>query len=286
MERDFLGMASKLSSRITVKEETNQDLAPSRGMMEWPFSSQNCSSAPQILSFGAFSDQDRRIKSVNDRLLPSVSFTPTSVAYKNQRTHYSQQEQTTITASICEPRGKSFKNSFANHQYLGGSHIMTPPVSVFPGPCLTVETTDVRSSSKRIGSPSSQLTIFYAGAVSVYKDISPEKAHAIMLLARDGPQDKPVPMPRPQKPVHHPFAVVTDHSKTGSGTTGLRVTKTMTSLASTHTDASNMASPVGLRQTRKASLARFLEKRKERVINFSPYYVENKSSTDSRTPMS
>jgi jasmonate ZIM domain-containing protein len=47
-----------------------------------------------------------------------------------------------------------------------------------------------------------------------------------------------------------------------------------------------MAPTVGLPQTRKASLARFLEKRKERVINVSPYYVDNKSSIDCRTLMS
>jgi len=43
----------------------------------------------------------------------------------------SQQDQTTITVSMSEP---NYINSFINHQHLGGSPIMAPPVSVFPAP--------------------------------------------------------------------------------------------------------------------------------------------------------
>ncbi|VVB00890.1 unnamed protein product [Arabis nemorensis] len=164
-----------------------------------------------------------------------------------------------------------------------------------------------RSPSTPRGSPPGQLTIFYAGSVSVYEDISTEKADAIMLLAGNGPQAKPVPMSKSQKPVHHSLATIdppTMHpsflpftsyivSETGSGSNGvtrLGGSKTMSSLASTpqndQTDASNMVPSVGLPQARKASLTRFLEKRKERVINVSPYYVDNKSSVECRKPIS
>ncbi|KAF2557936.1 hypothetical protein F2Q68_00017443 [Brassica cretica] len=43
---------------------------------------------------------------------------------------------------------------------------------------------------------------------------------------------------------------------------------------------------VALPQARKASLARFLEKRKERVTSASPYCSDKKSPTDCRTPIS
>ncbi|KAL1200743.1 Protein TIFY 6A [Cardamine amara subsp. amara] len=279
MEIDFLGLGSKLF----VKEKTNDDSAPSRGMMEWPLS-RKVGSTPQFLSFGP-SQQDRRINSVNDRLLPS------QVVDKNRRTHYSSlqevrmfpisshHDQTTITASMSKAGAKSF----INNQPLGGSLIMAAP-------------TNIRSSSD---TPPPQLTIFYAGSVSVYKDISPDKAEAIMLLAGNEPQAKPVSMSKPQNPVHpsptttYPPTMSPSFvpsisyivSETGSGSNGV----TMASLASTHnnqTDAFNMAPAVCLPQSRKASLARFLEKRKERIINVSPYYVDNKSSIECKTPMS
>ncbi|XP_010461670.1 PREDICTED: protein TIFY 6A-like [Camelina sativa] len=271
MERDFLGVGSNLYPK-TVKEETNQDLAP-RGMMEWSFASKTCS-APQILSFGT-SHQDRCRTSVSDHLLPCGE---TDV---NRRTYYSSvQNKKTFLG------GKSFINGFMNDQTLGGSPTIAPPVSVFPAP------TNIRCSSNPTGSPPDQLTIFYAGSVSVYQDISPEKAQAIMLLARNGPQATPISMPKPQNRVHHSPA--TTYSPTlfpSNGITGLLPRQKMVSLVSTcnnQTDASNMAPPqqVGLPQTRKASLARFLEKRKERVVKVSPYYLDNKSTIDCRTPMS
>ncbi|KAL1208970.1 Protein TIFY 6A [Cardamine amara subsp. amara] len=266
MEIDFLGLGSKLF----VKEKTNDDSAPSRGMMEWPLSRKVGST--QFLSFGP-SQQDRRINSVNDRLLPS------QVVDKNRRTHYSSlqevrmfpisshHDQTTITASMSKAGAKSF----INNQPFGGSLIMAAP-------------TNIRSSSN---TPPPQLTIFYAGSVSVYKDISPDKAEAIMLLAGNEPhQAKPVSMSKPQNPVHH--SPTTTHPPTMSPSFVPSISYTMASLASTHnnqTDAFNMAPAVCLPQSRKASLARFLEKRKERIINVSPYYVDNKSSIECKTAM-
>ncbi|XP_010479277.1 PREDICTED: protein TIFY 6A isoform X2 [Camelina sativa] len=161
MERDFLGVGSNLYPK-TVKEETNQDLAPSRGMMEWSFSSKSCS-APQILSFGT-SHQDRCRTSVSDHLLPCGD---TDV---NRRTYYSSvQNKKTFLG------GKSFINGFLNDQTLRGSPTMAPPVSVFQAP------TTIRCSSNPTGSPPDQLTIFYAGSVSVYQDISPEKLDIAMI---------------------------------------------------------------------------------------------------------
>lgn len=85
----------------------------------------------------------------------------------------------------------------------------------------------------------------------------PSQAQAIMLLAGNGPQAKPVSMPKPQKPVYHspttsypPImspsfvpSISYTVSEMGSGSNGV----TMASLASTRnnqTDAFNMA-PAG-----------------------------------------
>lgn len=124
---------------------------------------------------------------------------PVSMPMSGFQSHYAQ-------------GGKSFSNTIINSQPLVGVPIMAPPISVLPAPGSVVGTTDIRyalalifslshhityysyiiclnvttfpwltqtssfarSSSKPIGAPA-QLTIFYAGSVCVYDDISPEK---------------------------------------------------------------------------------------------------------------
>ncbi|VVA98041.1 unnamed protein product [Arabis nemorensis] len=339
MERDFLGLGSK-NSPITVKEETSEssrDSAPNRGM-NWSFSN-NSAAASQFLTFRP-SQEDRQRKSGNYHMPHSGSFMPSSVTDvydSNRKTPYSSvqgvrmfpnsnQQEETIPASMSmsgfqshyAQGGKSFINNIINSQPLVGVPIMAPPISVLPAPGSVVGTTDIRSSSKPLGAPA-QLTIFYAGSVCVYDDISPEKAKAIMLLAGNGS-----PMPRAFSPpqthqqvVHHARASVDSSAlppsfmptvsyrspEAGSSTNGLGAPKATRGFTSTYhnnqTNASNincsmavscstnvMAQTVALPQARKASLARFLEKRKERVTSVSPYCLDKKSSTDCRTPMS
>ncbi|MFS8032946.1 putative transcription factor TIFY family [Helianthus anomalus] len=132
----------------------------------------------------------------------------------------------------------------------------------------------------KVASVPAQLTIFYDGMVNVYDDISPEKAQAIMRLAENGhfvamadaPQQRtqaqgPVPTsPRPCSPVSSSMSVsshyvgpLTDgpHSETEAAK------RIMSSLGQVMQSA--------IPQERKASLARFLEKRKERVMASAPY---------------
>ncbi|XP_019164480.1 PREDICTED: uncharacterized protein LOC109160653 [Ipomoea nil] len=54
-----------------------------------------------------------------------------------------------------------------------------------PASGVVVATTELRNDSHSSNGPA-QLTIFYAGSVSVYSNVSPEKAQAIMLLAGNG----------------------------------------------------------------------------------------------------
>ncbi|XWS48232.1 hypothetical protein CRYUN_Cryun13aG0056700 [Craigia yunnanensis] len=196
----------------------------------------------------------------------------------------------------------------ANAQPFAGVPIMAPPVSVVPPSSSIIGTTDLRNAAKSSGAPS-QLTIFYAGSVCVYDDVSPEKAQAIMLLAGNGSsaaQNKMAPMTQAQTPVPRSCSAdafvgnncctmsplsglpshlsVTSHFSLqpgggSSGTNDLTATTRIGALAST----SNQPEPpksvnsvesswttlipaVAVPQARKASLARFLEKRKERYL--------------------
>ncbi|CAF1933475.1 protein TIFY 6B-like [Brassica napus] len=324
MERDFLGLGSK-NSPITVKEETSEssrDSAPNRGM-NWSFSKKGSAASSQFLSFRPSQD-DRHRKPGNYHLTHSGSFMPSSVADgydSNRNTPYSSvqgarmfpnshQQQESITVSMARPGlqshyppgGKSFMSSGINSQPFVGVPIMAPPISVLPAPGSIVGTTDIRSSSKPLGSPA-QLTVFYAGSVCVYDDISPDKAKAIMLLAGNGssmPQAFTPPQTH-QQVVHHARASVDSSAvppsfmptasylshEGGSSTYGLGAVKATTGFTSTyHNNQTVKPQTVALPQARKASLARFLEKRKERVTSASPYCLDKKSPTDCRTPIS
>ncbi|WRX14723.1 Tify domain - like 2 [Theobroma cacao] len=162
-------------------------------------------------------------------------------------------------------------------------------------------------SVKASGSPA-QLTIFYAGTVNVYEDITPEKAQAIMYLAQNGSSvasSVAHPKVQVQTPISKPVQVdsvpanqlintqlssglssplsVSSHngaqSRSGSTTTdevmACKSTGTPTTAIS-KMEPPKMVNTMGsvaatsmmpsVPQARKASLARFLEKRKERLV--------------------
>ncbi|KAK3221935.1 hypothetical protein Dsin_008960 [Dipteronia sinensis] len=174
--------------------------------------------------------------------------------------------------------------------------------------------------------PPAQLTIFYAGTVNVYEDISPEKAQAIMFLAGNGSSIAPnAAQPKVQiqapssksaavngvtvnQPVNAPPCTglpspisISSHTDTHSGsgststedmmvvkTTGVNATpvcklepsKTVNAVGSVAATSTMPAGPskfyAAFPQARKASLASFLEKRKQRAVNAAPYVASTK----------
>ncbi|XP_010687230.1 protein TIFY 6B isoform X2 [Beta vulgaris subsp. vulgaris] len=192
---------------------------------------------------------------------------------------------------------------------LGGTSAVSAD-SVPPRNCF-VGSTDLKSSPS-ISSGPCQLTIFYNGSVCVYDNVSPEKAQAIMLLAGNGdsansiapaaavPSLPKVQPPKLRLPTNE--IAVLDQSKGFSSSICLpSPVSSLSAVASTcaaevdvvkgvivhahikATEAPDSGSLVGaggvksissaVPQARKASLARFLEKRKERVTASSPYVV-------------
>ncbi|KAJ6977003.1 hypothetical protein NC653_029014 [Populus alba x Populus x berolinensis] len=215
----------------------------------------------------------------------------------------SGQQNQTITVSMSSPilqshfppTGHNMLTNSGVPKPPGGVPVITPP-SALPTPSSIIGTTDLRDGSKSSGAPA-QLTIFYAGSVCVYDDVSPEKAQAIMFLAGNGGSsgtpNKPISTPQAQAPIRRPpvgdiFAgnksnttapiscIPSPISVTSSNTNDLATVKPVVSLASSvkQTEppkplnspgpaSATLVPAVAVPQARKASLARFLEKRKE-----------------------
>lgn len=148
---------------------------------------------------------------------------------------------------------------------------------------------------------SAQLTIFYAGNVNVYDAISLAKAQEIMLLAASG---SPLPVNVSNKPTGQFAPAGMSHAvglqsspdqqerlqlnlltgqadqfaadQVSQSSPPASKQQTESSLPSTPSSfpEGQPVVPRALPQARKASLARFLERRKERVQSKSPYLVD------------
>ncbi|XP_022856312.1 protein TIFY 7-like [Olea europaea var. sylvestris] len=229
-----------------------------------------------------------------------------------------------ITKSVEDICDASPKRQSGNKQNFGDA-TMTPRVlGEIPLTCLpsTFEARKCKQwfDSKASAAPS-QLTIFYAGKVNVFDDISPEKAQAILLLAGNGCVSSNMAQTRlcidtptsklaaadealvnqnmnapPGSALSSPISV-SSHPINQSGSTppankeDVKVSNSLgfsanlvskleppRMLTSLESIAATAIISSAVPQARKASLARFLEKRKERAMNSAPYNICKKAA--------
>ena len=259
-----------------VKEEINDDGSKDSGFTkgstaQWLFSSK-VSAVPHLMSFKVSQDEkpfDSTLK------FPAPELQMFSVS--NQA----------ISVSVGNPY---LKNHFASAaQNIGSANVKQTLLGGIP---ITPTIGAVAERNVKTAPPSAQLTIFYAGTVNVFQDISAEKAQAIMLLAGNelaqpkvqaagsklGAGDSvPVNTP-PCSGVPSPLSV-SSHSgaQSGSGSTSTDEFLTAKTTGAPTGSVSMVEPPKvvsattmltsAVPQARKASLACFLEKRKERVMN-------------------
>ncbi|PSS02044.1 Protein TIFY 10A like [Actinidia chinensis var. chinensis] len=126
----------------------------------------------------------------------------------------------------------------------------------------------VDSSANKSEPETAQMTIFYAGQVIVFNDFPADKAEQIMFLAGKGSS------PNTTKPIEPTNLIPTSSSTV--------VPNFVNNLIQEH--AQQPAQPVvsDLPIARKASLARFLEKRKDRIVAKAPYPTSNSTAYPSK----
>ncbi|WJX10318.1 hypothetical protein P8452_01057 [Trifolium repens] len=318
MERDFMGLSSKESLPIAKQEINNEGFKDLGGFtkvsaVKWPFMNK-VSGHPYLMPFNV-SEEDKA-------KMTSSGFIEKSFKHDGQVSNQ----------AISVSAGHSFlKNHYATFgQNMNGANVKQPLLGGFsvtkPHPVLPIGGTvaGLTEPCVKPSAPASQLTMFYAGTVNIFNDITPEKAQAIMLLARSGisaasnmvqsevpipsskfasgddgvPMSPPVNIP-PSSGISSPLSV-SSHTgpQSGSGSSSsdeFLAAKTSRGPTPT-TSASKVETPKvvnattmftsAIPQARKASLARFLEKRKERVMSAAPYNLNNKKSEDAPMPNS
>nr|XP_023911681.1 protein TIFY 6B-like isoform X3 [Quercus suber]POF11275.1 protein tify 6b [Quercus suber] len=315
MERDFLGLSSKEPLAV-VKEEINNDACQDSGA-QWQFLNKGSAISHLMSFKVSQEDKNQKIASDSHMSSGFMSISTADAFDASQKRSMAEIQMFSVGNPFFKNHfataGQNLAGVKVKQQLLGGIPA-TAPHSVIPTAANITGITEPWNGVKASGSPA-QLTIFYGGTVHVYDDITPEKAQAIMLLAGNGSIASNAAHPKAQVQAPssklaaadgvtvnqsintHPCSglssplSVSSHTgaQSGSGSTGNDESMAAKTTGAPTTPISKavplqmpkMVAPfpsvAPVPQARKASLARFLEKRKERVMNLGPYNLNKKS---------
>ncbi|XP_057804193.1 protein TIFY 6B-like [Salvia miltiorrhiza] len=304
MERDFMGLSVKQEVPDEIIDAASVRSLP----MQWSFSNKG-SALPQLLSFQG-AQEDKQPKTGFNSLASSGLVTLTTDVFDSdhsqfpasQKSHVPEKQggvrYTVTTYGDTHNIRRAITTSPASYAAPVAGFPVANPLQAKPSNSAAVGTTDFRNSCKISNTPA-QLTIFYNGSVCVYDDISPEKAQAIMLLAGNAhsvapkatPPAVPVQAAMPRCSVPDRLTINQSYATTPRRSSPVPMTPISVSQCANKPSGARMSPPINAEplktviplgsasflssdtvpQFRKKSLARFLEKRKERVISASPY---------------
>uniref|UniRef100_A0A8I6Y1E1 Protein TIFY n=1 Tax=Hordeum vulgare subsp. vulgare TaxID=112509 RepID=A0A8I6Y1E1_HORVV len=319
MERDFLGAIGHEQQQQQRQRAAAEDDAARKESayfggggvppMDWSFAGR-AGAAPAVMSFRSAAREEQQQQQGE-------------LAFSKQQ-HAPNGARVIPMSSPFNPNNPMFRVQSSPNLPNGvaaGSPFKQPPFAM--NNAVAASTVGVYKSRDMPKPKTAQLTIFYAGSVNVFNNVSAEKAQELMFLASRGslpaapstvtrspdatfftpaklaaPELSPAKQMLPQMPqrvspplsgISKPISMVSQAAcvpksasssnidSTAPKSSGqLVVPPTSQPSSSTHpvTLASTTAAsimPRAVPQARKASLARFLEKRKERVTTTAPY---------------
>ncbi|CAN6174266.1 unnamed protein product [Urochloa humidicola] len=345
MERDFLAAIGKEQQRPQQEKPGREEsgyygggaaaaAAAGAPAMDWSFATSKPGAAPSLMSFRSAAREEPAFPQFSafdgaKNSAPRILTHQRSFGADNQQYAAVHRAQHAMNGARAIPVSSPFNQNnpmfrvqsspSLPNSTVGGAPFKQPPFAMSNAvPNSTVGVYGTRDAMKP---KTAQLTIFYAGSVNVFDNVSAEKAQELMFLASRGSHPTSAPVPRkPEAPIFTPAKVTVPEASPAKqmlfqkpphvSSPPSAISKPIPSVLQAATlprsaSSCNLDSPVpkssaplaipplsqapatqpaalatttaaaimprAVPQARKASLARFLEKRKERVTTAAPY---------------